>query len=423
MPTFEDTVALVYSYIKRKNTLDTQRPQRVAAVLARTGEPHRMLKTLHVAGTKGKGSTCAMLAAALAANGYRVGLYTSPHLHNIRERIQVGGQPIDEETFTRMAFALKQHFDRVPGIGFPEVMTCLALHIFQQRSVDVAVIEAHLGGRYDATNVVQPECCAITTIDYDHTDILGKSLAQIAHQKAGIIKRGVPVVSAPQSAEVVPVLRREADKQSASLAVLGTDVPLDVHAMTPNGQSATVGGENYTTNLLGVHQGTNLAVAITVLNQLTGFVLERERTQHGLLGVQWGGRLEVVREQPPVVLDIAHNVAAARVLRQSLDALYPGVPCTFVFGSKANKDVHGMLRTLVRNDDTLILTRSDDPPTADPAELAAIARAERVQLLHQETSVRDATDKALMLATPGKLVCVTGSIFVVAQAREHLLAR
>ncbi len=416
---YPDAVQTVYSYIKRRDALDKLRPQRVQAIMDATGNPERNIKAIHVAGTKGKGSTCAMIAAALQASGYRVGLYTSPHLHSIRERLKIAGQPISQAEFARLVERLKPYFDSTDGIGYPEVLTCMALHAFASNAVDFAVIEAHLGGRYDSTNVVQPVCTAITTIDYDHTAILGPTLTEIADQKAGIIKREVPVVIAPQTADVERVIREEAGAHAAPVHI----PKLALSPPSTDGQRITLNGSMYHTNLIGQHQGVNLAVAVTVLQQLrqTGFIIDHDRAQTGLSAVEWGGRFEVIERDPALILDIAHNEAAARTLRATLDARYPQRR-VFVYASKANKDVPAILSVLVRPQDHLIITQGGDPPTAPPDELTVIAR----QVLPDGAvqSIADsaqAVAQARALAQHDAAICVTGSIFLVADVRARLL--
>ncbi len=412
-------VQTVYSFIKRRDTLDTLRPQRLQMVLDATGNPERRLKTVHIAGTKGKGSTAAMIAAALRASGHRVGLYTSPHLHTIRERINIDGQPISQTEFAAHVERLKPHFDAADGMGYPEVLTCMALHAFAAHSVNIAVIEAHLGGRYDSTNVVQPVCTAITTIDYDHTDILGTTLPQIAAQKAGIIKPGVPVVVAPQSPAVTVVIQAEARAHTAPLITPA----FKLAPPTPDGQRITMEGTRYHTNLIGGHQGMNLAVAVSVLVQLrkSGLAIDPERAQVGLSAVEWGGRMEVLEGNPPLILDVAHNAAAARTLRATLDALYP-VRRVFVYASKANKDVRAILAALVRPQDQLIITQGGDPPTALPDDLAALAREALPDAsVIVVADARNALEQARARAQSDAAICVTGSIFLVADVRALLL--
>ncbi len=421
MPTFDQALNTVYGYIRRDTALNPRRRGYVTAVMDATGRPHTRFDAVHIAGTKGKGSTAAMLAAALQANGYRVGLYTSPHLHRITERIQVNGRAMPDADFITTVEKLHPHFNAIDDVGYPEVITCLAFHHFAAENVDIAVIEAHLGGQHDATNIITPLCSVLTTIDYDHTDVLGNTLAKIARQKAGIIKPGVPVVSAPQSAEALTVIREQAATQNAPLTVTGQDNTLTLAPATADGQTITLDHQEWKTALIGQHQGINLAVAVSTLEQLKAhYPLNDVASKHGFASVTWGGRLEIIRRDPLTLLDIAHNPAAARVLRQALDGVFSSAPRVFIYGSKTNKDISGILRTLLREQDTLILTAAADPPTAPPDDLAAIAQSAGVQRVQTAVTIADALNQAQSMLPAQGLICITGSIFVVAEARATL---
>jgi dihydrofolate synthase / folylpolyglutamate synthase len=423
MATYQEALQVIYGYIRYSQTLDKQRVSRSREVLRRIGDPQAQVPVIHVTGTKGKGSVCAMLAAVLRANGRRVGLYTSPHLHTLRERIQINGHPIDQADFAALVDHLRPTFEAVPGVGFPEVMTALAFHYFAAQHVDIAVIEVHVGGRYDATNVITPLCSVVNMIDYDHTDLLGPTLAQIAHHKAGIIKPDVPVICGPQPAEALAVLREQATAQTAPMTLIGQDVSIMTEPPTMVGQSVWVDGEQYTTNLCGTHQGVNLALAVMTLQTLAP-LLSLHTLRAGLMHIHWPGRLEYVRHNATAyLLDIAHNPAAAASLRAYRDAVFPGEPWTFVFGAKANKDANKILRTITHTEDRLILTQVQQPQTATPAQLAALLDAYGHLRL---ASVRQIPQLPQAIATTSArpdemLVCVTGSIFVVAAARAYIL--
>jgi dihydrofolate synthase/folylpolyglutamate synthase len=420
MLTYSQALDTVYSYIRYSKTLDTARVDRSHTMLHRTGNPQKKFPTIHVTGTKGKGSVCAMLAAVLRANGLRVGMYTSPHLHSLRERIQVDGKPISTDTFAALVERLRLHFQAVDGIGFPEVMTALALQHFADEMVDVAVIEVHVGGTFDATNVITPQCSVITRIDYDHTDFLGDTLTSIATHKAGIIKPGVPVVTAPQVKEALDVIRTQAEAKSAQLTVVGKDIPFTVVPASADGQEIALHGKPYRTNLRGIHQGENLAVAVSAL-QVVAQSLSLNDISAGLDAVNWPGRLEKVVD-PTIdrsyLLDIAHNPAAADALAAYREAVYPGETWTIIYGSKGNKDIEDILTAIVREGDTLVLTQVHDPDTTDVNTLRG-----RV-LSSGPENVTIATEPRLSAALThayGDRTCITGSIFVVAAARALLL--
>jgi dihydrofolate synthase / folylpolyglutamate synthase len=422
MLSYTDALEIVYSKISLRSTLDTERTERSREILRRTGEPQARVPAIHISGTKGKGSVAAMLAAVLQANGRRVGLYTSPHLHSLRERIQVDGEPVSEGDFAALVERLRATFEVVSGTSFPEVMTALAFHHFANEAVDIVVIEVHVGGTYDATNVLTPICSVINVIAYDHTDVLGATLTEIATHKAGIIKAGVPVVSAAQKPEVLAVLRERAAAVGAPLTVSGTDVAYNVEPPTLTEQVISLGGTRYTTNLLGVHQGDNLALALATLQALPSpFAVDDLAA--GLQDVRWPGRLEVVGRRPTMLLDIAHNVAAAVRLRYFRDMALPRARWTFVFGAKAGKDVRNMLMTITRPGDTVILTRVSEPATQHPLRLFDEARVLDPNIgLFPQDDLRRGLKVAQRFSGPGDVICVTGSIFVVAAARAELLA-
>lgn len=419
MNDYASALERVYRMIKQSPTLDTARPQRVMRVLERTGNPHLALQLVHIAGTKGKGSVCAMIASGGVSAGLRVGMYTSPHLHSLRERIRINGEPISMMDFVMLVERWMPYIEAEDGIGFTETLTVLALHAFAQAEVDLAIIETHVGGRYDATNAITPLVSAITTIDYDHTDLLGETLSEITYHKAGIIKSEVPVVTAPQPPDVVDILGAEAEERAAPLHIIDD---LIVHPASSSGQVITLDKVNYHTNLIGMHQGINLAVALTVIDPFVKRTLPISRilAQPGLAVVRWGGRLEQVRTDPPLILDIAHNVAAAQTLRVTLDALYPNLRRVWVYGSKANKDVTAILQTLIQPKDSLILTQTQSPPTAPPTDLLRIKWTDTPPSTHIAPSVGAALQLADAIAHDG-IIVITGSIFVVAAARALLL--
>ncbi|MEO0562820.1 MAG: cyanophycin synthetase [Chloroflexota bacterium] len=424
MSRYEDALRTIYGYINRRAVLDTERPARTRRLLELTGRPHDFLQVVHVTGTKGKGSVCAMLSAALLANGYRVGLYTSPHLHSLRERIQVDGDPISEDELADLVERLQMSFTAVEGLAFPEVMTALVLHYFVQRRVDVAVIEVHVGGMFDATNVLQYRTLAsvINTIDYDHTDILGDTLASIAYHKTGIIQRQRPVISAEQPLEARRVITEEATLDNAQLTTMGSDVAITIAPPNEKNQAVLVSDEHFETNLRGVHQGANLALAVTTLRQIDPNRLLLRNIHAGWDRVVWPGRLETVIDNDGVswLLDIAHNPAAARALADYLDTVYGGRRRVIVYGSKADKNVEAILSVIVRRGDELVLAATESPPTAPPTDLLPYAPRERVRVVKAD-GVVDAMGIARRIAGEKDLLLVTGSIFVVAVARAHLL--
>lgn len=417
---------IVFGFIRHKpRGIDRMRPVRMAALLE-AAQFSQTFTAVHVAGTKGKGSTCAMLAAALHANGYHVGLYTSPHLIDIRERFMIDGQPISSDAFAAHVESLLPVLRSVPDVGYTEVLTLIGLTYFARCGVDIGVIETHMGGRFDPTRLITPSVSVITTLGYDHTDLLGTTLPEIAWHKAGILKAGVPAISMSQPPEAAAVLREEAESVGASLTLWqeGTDYhPLPASL---EGQAVILGdGRRFETALIGQHQATNLAGVIAALDTLrdhAGLTLDDTRTQAGLRAVRWPGRLEVVRERPLVLLDGAHNPESAQALRESITALFPQRPRVLVYASKSSKDIHAVLEALLPLADHVMMTQTTDQLTSAPESLCDAAQGLSPHApLEISPQVGDALTRALALAGESGLVLVTGSLFLVAEASRILM--
>ena len=406
--------------------------ERVRELLGRVGDPHLVPATVHVAGTKGKGSTTAMVASVLSAAGHRVGRYTSPHLHTMRERITIDGAPIGEDAFAdgtdalRRAVAEVNALERYGQISTFEVLTALAFLAFARAGVTHSVIEVGLGGRLDATSVVDPVACALTNVSLDHTDVLGDSLAEIAFEKAAIIKPGVPVVSGPQPAEALEVIERAASARGAPLTLVGRDVVWGGNRLDGAGQrfSVRTARDLYDVwmPLLGAHQRENAAVAMGVCEALTdaGVVLSREAVVEGLARVSWPGRLEVLSRDPLVVADGAHNPYSIRCLLRALEESFEFERAVVVFGATRTKNVAGMLDELARLPATVLVTQSRHPRSASVLELSGEVASRRFAVDRAE-DVASALSMARRMAGENDLVLVTGSLFVVAEAREAML--
>lgn len=396
---------------------------RVEKLLELAGNPHHSFLSLHVAGTKGKGSTCAMMESALRAQGYKTGLYTSPHLHTFRERIRIAGEMVSEEDVVSGIEQLRPLIESTPGLTTFEIMTALAFWLFAQKGVEIAVVEVGLGGRLDATNVITPIVSVITSLSYDHTQLLGNTLASIAQEKAGIIKKGIPVVSAPQQEEALRVIEDTARLKGSPLVLVGRDWTWEEDE---EGQSLTIKRLNppdfslrVRLPLLGIHQPINATVAVAALDVASnrGLKLSAEAIKEGLEKVEWPGRLEILQKSPLFVVDGAHNVESARCLALSIKKLFSWNRLILVFGASSDKDIPGMLRELLPLADEIILTRARNPRAALPEDMLR-----EVQALGFEGKVIEpagkAVEEALKRAREGDLVCVTGSLFLVAEARE-----
>jgi dihydrofolate synthase/folylpolyglutamate synthase len=441
---YRDALAFIYSYIdyERKGPEGfAPSLSRVADLLAALGNPHLEFTALLIAGTKGKGSTAAMAESILRAAGYRTGLYISPHLHTFRERIRVGGQMISGAGVAALARRLQPIAEKIPGVTPFEIITVLSLTHFAQSGVEIAVLEVGLGGRLDATNVVEPAASVITSISYDHTQLLGDTLALIAGEKAGIIKPHTPVISAPQVPEALAIIEEICRENRAELILVGQDWTWKAKENNLKGQHFSVrwlpweGGpvsdaelSDLWIPLLGRHQLVNATTAIAAVCYLLRgrpvgawptprLPISGEAIKEGLARVRWPGRLEILGHQPLVILDSAHNGDSSAKLREALNDLFPGRGVILIFGASRDKDISGMMRMLLPTAKHIIATQSRHPRAADPQDIKLLAR-EQGHEIEVQAKVPAALERALGLAGEEDLICITGSIFTVADARE-----
>jgi len=401
---------------------------RVEGLLETVGDPHHSFKSVHIAGTKGKGSTSAMIESCLRAAGYRTALYTSPHLHTFRERIRVAGETIGRDEVVALVREFRPLVERMPELTTFEVITAMGFLHFARSGVELAVVEVGLGGRLDATNVLSPEVAVITSISRDHTYLLGDTLGEIAREKGGIIKTGIPTVSAPQRAEAIQALEAISRTRDANLVEICRDWDYEIGPADREGQSFTVrrisdGGSpldgEYWIPLLGRHQLENAAAAVATLDLLRreGCDISVPAVHRGLREVWWPGRMEILSQDPLVVVDCAHNPYSARTLRDALEEWFPDRSWVMVFGASADKDIAGMLETLVPLSDYTIVTRADHPRAMAPIELADVV-ADVGGGAEVSLNVRKSLDRALAMMDPGNGLLATGSIFLVADLRE-----
>ncbi len=431
MRTYIDALAYLNQFINYERTQpqryapETLSLDRVNRLLDRLGRPDRAYRSIHIAGTKGKGSTAAMIESCLRAAGCRTGFYTSPHLHTFRERMRVNNEYIAREMFAQLVDELEPHLNAVEGVTWFEVVTTLAFMFFARSQIDVAVLEVGLGGRFDATNVVTPLVSVITSLSMDHMKLLGNTIEQIAFEKAGIIKRHVPVVSAPQAPEAMDVIRRVARVRGARLIVaqrvnsLGAKesrLRADFHYQTPNSF-----GENSPTPLLGAHQIVNARVAVTALHIANerGLTISDEAIRRGLETVKWPGRLEVLNHDPLVVVDGAHNGDSAQKLAAALREVFQVDRWTLIVGISADKDIAAILDGLLPIAERVIVTRASNTRAAQ-AEVIGAQIADRGYEPTPAANVAEAIDRALHDRSP---IIITGSLFTVADAREAWFTR
>jgi len=414
--------------------------QRVHDLLHEMGDPHLAFRAFHIAGTKGKGSVSAMLASILQAAGYRVGLYTSPHLTRFNERIQIGRLPIEDQQLVELVESIKPAVARVESLTVFEIVTAMAFKHFANQGVQYAVVEVGLGGRLDATNVLQPLVSAITSISYDHMHLLGESLTDIAREKAGIIKQGIPIVLAPQPHEAQMTVEKIAAERHAPLILVGRDWLFSAGARDLEGQALYIwsreeqplmdsfvesaGDEEwappkYWIPLLGFHQIVNASVAYAVIVQAVrdGLELPNGSIRNGFASVNWPGRLQILSRSPLLVIDCAHNRESALKLRIALDDYFPGQPVTMIFGASADKDIEGMLIELLPRVSKLIVTRAQHPRAEDTARLAEFGHSHGVAVESYE-DIASALTAALDHSNDHRVTLVTGSIFVAGQAME-----
>jgi len=390
--------------------------ERMRALMAALGNPQEAYPVIHVAGTKGKGSTSALAASALRAAGYRTGLYSSPHLQDYTERIQVDGVPITHAELTALVAEIKPAVAAVPRLTTFEITTALGFLYFARKQAGAAVIEVGLGGRLDATNVVRPRVAVITSLSYDHMAVLGNTLTLIAGEKAGIIKEGIPVVSSPQKDEALAVLERVAAERHAPLTLVGRDLRFMAGPYSLDGQRLAVGSVELSIPLLGAHQVANAATAYAAL-QVSGLDVPAEAIRKGFATVVWPCRFEVMRRQPPLVLDSAHNVDSAEHLCQTLQEYFPGRRTILIFGSSEDKDIPGMLGALQPCLERVIATQAVHPRAMAPQALVEAAARLGVAA-EAAASVEAALVRALELSqADGAVVVSAGSMFVTAEVR------
>ncbi len=431
---YHDSLRYLYGLVDyEKKRIERYSPRefkidRVVGLLDKLGTPQNAYPTVHIAGTKGKGSVSVMMAQTVQAAGLKTGLYTSPHLHTYRERMQINRKPIARERMANLIEEMKPTVDAIPGITTFEVTTALAFLYFQREEVDLAVMEVGLGGRLDATNVIQPEISIITSLSLDHTYLLGDTLAEIAAEKGGIIKQGVPVVSAPQVPSALEVLEEIAEAHDAPISVVGRDWTWEAGERKLQSQIVDIQHRpdpspfdgSYEVGLIGNFQQENATVAVAAaatLSQSGHPWASPETINQGLREASWPGRLEVLSGNPPVVVDSAHNPYSAKALVDSLETWFPGTRWLLIYGASNDKDIQGMLEALLPHSEYVIVTRSYHPRAAAPYNLADLC----AEIGHGAEIAVDPT-KAFAQACAhlerGMGIIATGSIFLVADIRE-----
>jgi dihydrofolate synthase/folylpolyglutamate synthase len=408
---------------------------KIHSLLVELGDPHLAYPTIHVAGTKGKGSTAAFITQGLIEAGLKVGLYISPHLQDWRERIQINRELIADQKLVQLVADFKPYGERMQNLSAFEVTTGLAFWHFAREGCDIAVVEVGLGGRLDATSVVEPILSVMTNISLDHMQFLGDTLEEIAADKSAIIKPGTPVVSAPQAPEARAVIQARADEVGSRLTLVGRDWFYEIVSDGLDGLEVLIGGEGamhpYSLGVLGTFQAENAATALAALREVdrAGIPVPHSVWPDALANTRWSGRMEVLSRQPLLIIDGAHNAYSIQRLVEALTNLVGSRRMTIVFGCMSDKDSRSMLGTLLPHADRLILTRTGHFRAEDPDRLMALAteltnegRGTQMPdtppaVIERMPDVGSAMEAALKNAAPDAVICVTGSLSVVGEAR------
>jgi dihydrofolate synthase/folylpolyglutamate synthase len=409
---------------------------RMEKLLKLMGNPHNELKCVQIAGTKGKGSTCAMLSSMLQSCGYTVGLFTSPHLVDMRERITINGEMISHGDLTELFKQVEIHEKKLGKDNMPtyfEVLTATALRYFADQAVDIVILETGLGGRLDSTTVVTPLVCGLVHIGLDHTNILGDRVTDIAREKAGIFKKGVPAISVEQSEEVKAVFNEEAAKVGTPLEYTGDQIDFS-HRFEANRElgphtrvsltTQTSKFEHLPVPLKGEHQAHNCALALGLLDKLKShdFSFDQDRIVEGLAKTQLAGRMEQVFAEPRVLIDGAHNADSIYALIRSLGAHISYDSLVVIFGCGQDKDVKGMLSQLSLGADKVIFTRAKlNARACEPADLLAQFNEQSGKMAQTAATLEDALRLASRAVSREDLIVVTGSFYLAGEAKKYFI--
>ena len=409
-------------------TFDLKRMEKLLSLL---GNPHKKIHTAHIAGTKGKGSVATMLSRMLEANDYSVGLYTSPHVVTLHERIAVDDNMITESELLGLlnrAHAAIEKVAKTDPATFFELMTALAFMHFADKKVDIAIIETGMGGRLDSTNVVSPKVVGITSLSIDHQLQLGNDIASIAKEKAGIFKRGVPAVSVLQEPDAMTVLQTQAANTKTPLSVTGKDIDFSYRFETSREHgphtriclnTPTSKFDHLRVPLHGRHQAINCGLALAMLDKLkaSGYEIDNDKATQGLHTVSLPGRMEMICEDPRILIDAAHNAASIRMLIQAVGQNIPYDSMVVIFGCNGDKDVEGMLRQLQYGADKVIFTRSSSPKAVSPQELGDMYTEICGKMYQTALSLGEALRLAQSAVGREDLICITGSFYLIGQAK------
>jgi dihydrofolate synthase/folylpolyglutamate synthase len=393
---------------------------KISKLLSCLDNPHKKLSFIHIAGTNGKGSTASCLASVLSKAGYKVGLYTSPHLTSFTERIKIGNREISRKDVDRLTQLLINKANKIDSITFFEFVTAMALLYFAEKEVDLCILEVGMGGRLDATNVVSPIVSIITNISKEHEYYLGNTILEIAKEKAGIIKKKSSLITGATQANVLTLFRKRCHNLQTEFYRLGKDFALKIknnnysnyHGINFNLEAIKIG-------LLGDYQYNNAAIALAAIEllRMKNYHIGDKAIYRGLRDVYWPGRLEIVKKAPVVILDGAHNPAAMKSLRKALLKNFNFKKLILVLGIMKDKNIKGMVREIVTYANKVILCKPNTDRAASPTSLAGIIKGYHVKH-YKIDDVKEATLYALSTAGQKDLICIAGSLFTVGEARE-----
>jgi dihydrofolate synthase/folylpolyglutamate synthase len=409
-------------------TFNLNRMQKLLSLL---GSPHKKIHTVHIGGTKGKGSTATMLARMLEANGYKVGLYTSPHVVHLHERIAINSTMISESEMCGLlnrVYAPVEKMSKTDQPTFFEIMTALAFMYFLDEEVDIAIIETGVGGRLDSTNVIMPKVIGITSLSIDHQNLLGNTIDSIAKEKAGIFKRGVPAVTVQQDPLAMRVLRTEATAIQSPLSVTGGDIDFSQRFETSREHgphtriclsTPTSKFEHLRVPLHGRHQAINCGLALAMLDKLksAGYKIDNGKAAEGLYRVSLAGRMEMIWDDPRIMIDAAHNAASIKALIHAVGQNIPYDSMIVIFGCNSDKDVRGMLHQLQFGADKVIFTRSNSPKAVSPEDLDEMYTEICGKMCQTAASLGQALLLAKSAVSKEDLICITGSFYLIGQAK------
>jgi dihydrofolate synthase/folylpolyglutamate synthase len=413
---------------------DTFSLDRMCELTGLMGDPQKKFRSVHIAGTKGKGSTAMMLATMLRACGLKVGLYTSPHIRDLRERIQINGTMITQAALTRLIGKIAPKLERIleKKPTFFEILTTLAFCHFADEKVDVAVVEAGMGGRLDSTNILTPALCGLTSISLDHTRQLGSTVGEIATEKAGIFKSDIPAISVQQDPEAKRVLKRVARDSSAELQFTGEDIEFSYRIESSRSEGCHTRiclttprsrFEHLPVPAWGEHQAMNCGLALALLDNLKGqgFAIDDALAVRGLADVRLPGRMEMINPDPRILLDGAHNAASVQALMRAIAHHIPYDSMIMIFGCAADKDIHGMMDQIATGADKVIFTRAVKSPRAAETDTLSEIYAEKTGRQAQiAEDLPEALRTAASAAGREDLICVCGSFYLVGEAKDFL---